>query len=86
MAEVVVMPGVFRADQEADCEATACLRSAMDAGLRDVVIVGRALNGGIEVWASAADADRAIGLMHRGLSWLTAGEQLPADDDGDSIA
>lgn len=85
MAEVLVLPGVFRPDQEKDCEAASCLRGAMDAGLQDVVIVGRALSGSIEVWSSAADADRAIGLMHRGLRWFADGTQMPSEPEGDGI-
>lgn len=86
MAEVVVLPGVFRADQEADCDVNSCLRSALDAGLQDVVIVGRSLSGSIEVWSSAADADRVLGLLQRGVHRLAEGQQLPAEDDGDDPA
>lgn len=82
MADVVSLPGVFRADLADGDDPRSVLTAAMDAGLKDVAIVGRALNGSIEVFGSQADADLTIALLFRGANWLADSVQVeePADE------
>ena len=76
MADVHVLPGVFRADFDTDVSATTIFKSAMDAGLKDVGIVGRGIDGKISVWGSSPDTDNTIGLLTRGINWLSGTTQI----------
>lgn len=82
MADVVTMPGVLRLTEDHFVAPERCLQSALGAGLRDVVIVGRSISGRVECWSSSPDADTAVGLMHRGISWLSCSEMVAADEPG----
>ena len=77
MAEISVFPGVNRPDlvtEETSPEVA--LRSALDAGLVHVAIVGRQASGEIVVWGSQPDADQAIGLLMRGVTDLASAKQV----------
>lgn len=74
--KVITMPGVFRPEATPDTNAQACLRAAIDAGLDDVVIVGRDLKGDICLFGTANDADKSIGLLHRGIVYLADALQV----------
>jgi hypothetical protein len=67
MADVVSLPGVSRHDLVDDAPVNDVLASAMELPLSGVVVVGRNLNGDIEVLSTQADADMAIGLLMRGV-------------------
>ncbi len=83
MADVHVMPGVFREDLVEDGTAEIALKGAMAANLRDVAIVGRDMQGELQVYGSVADADRMAGLLTRGIHFLLQGPQLmEPEDDG----
>jgi hypothetical protein len=84
MADVVSLPGVSRHDLLDDTPVNDVLASAMELPLSGVVVVGRNLNGDIEVLSTQADADAAIGLLMRGVSYLASAEQIeePAGDGG----
>lgn len=76
-----MLPGVARTDL---CEAASIgevLKSAADSGLKDIAIVGRALNGEIVVWGNQPDADNVVGLLMRGATWLASTEQETTDTD-----
>lgn len=80
MADVVRMPGVFRPEMVEPVNPQDVLASALELPLRDVVVIGRNVNGDIEVLSSQADADAAIGLLMRGVNWLASGEQVDEHD------
>ena len=75
MADVHVLPGVFREDLVEDGGVEASLNGASGANLRDVAIVGRDMAGDIQVFGSISSADRMIGLFMRGVSFLSQGPQ-----------
>lgn len=76
MADVHVLPGVERRDLAgpASGDAKAVLEAAIEAGVTDVVIVGKTLDGEQWVSTSMGDADRAAGIMLRAANWLTTVE------------
>lgn len=76
VVNVVSLPGVFRSDLVEPTNPQDVLAAAMDLPLKDVVVVGRNVNGNIEVFASQTDADATIGLLTRGLSYLASSEQV----------
>lgn len=73
MAEVYVLPGVERRDLAGPPEGDAAhiLQRAIDAGITEVVIVGKNRDGEQYVVTSIGDADRAAGIMLRAATWLT---------------
>jgi hypothetical protein len=73
---VHILPGVARPDLVEKTGIDEILASVRDAGLKDVAIVGRGLNGEVSVWASQTDADAVIGLLMRGVIWLGSGTQV----------
>lgn len=77
MGDVHLMPGVLRADLEIGTLPGAVLQSAMDAGLKDVAVVGRGVDGSLTVWGSHPDADITVALLVRGCQWLAAAAQVP---------
>ena len=52
------------------------LLSALNANFQDVTIVGRTCDGAIHVFASHEDADKASGLLMRGVSSVAGAEQV----------
>lgn len=82
MADIVSLPGIYRADMIEDCDPRTVLVSALDAGLKDVVVIGRSLSGSIEVFSSQSDADQSIGLMMRGVAYLSTAEQVDEPEIG----
>ena len=76
MADVHVLPGVERRDLAgpANGDAQAVLDAAIEAGITDVVIVGKTPAGEQWVSTSMGDVDRAVGIMIRAANWLTAVE------------
>ncbi len=81
MAEIRTLPGVMRADLEPSTSVDAVICSALNAGLMDIVVVGRSLKGELCLWGSQADADAVLGLLVRGLNWLAEKQQVPMDED-----
>lgn len=74
MAEIHVMPGVARRDLAGPAEGVAqcVLQAAIDAGITDVVVVGKTREGEQWVSTSVGDADRAAGIMLRAATWLSS--------------
>lgn len=74
MAEIHVMPGIERRDLAGPAEGDAMriLQAALDAGITDVVVVGKQRDGEQWVSTSMGDADRAAGIMLRAANWLTS--------------
>jgi hypothetical protein len=67
-------------DMEASAPIDEVLGAARDDGLVEVAVVGRRASGEIVVLGSHPNGDAVIGLLHRGVHWLTAREQL--NDNG----
>jgi hypothetical protein len=86
MADVHVLPGVFREDLVEDGAPEIALKGAMNANLRQVAIVGRDMAGDICVFGSVPDADRMIGLFMRGVSFLSIGPQVELEPGSDETA
>lgn len=85
MGEVKVLPGVYRGDLEQGTDVQAVLQAAKDWPLADVVVVGRDLSGEVQLWGSKADADKNIGLLMRGVTFLARAQQVqhkPEPDKG----
>ena len=87
MADVHVMPGVFRGDLSKgplDSDLTPMWEAAKNANLRDAVIVGRDGKGEIQVYGSMPDFDKAMGLLMHGVNFFMGATQttLPDSDDG----
>ena len=71
MAEVILFPGVTPKDLEASPSVDNVLAIARDARLTDVAYVGRAADGTLVLGYSLADGDSVIGLLTRGINWLS---------------
>lgn len=87
MADVHVMPGVFRADLSGgplDEDLTPMWEAAKNANLRDAVIVGRDGKGEIQVYGSMPDCDKAMGLLMHGVNFFMGATQTmpPDSEDG----
>lgn len=80
MADVHILPGVTRSDLVQQTDIKTIIQSASDAGLKDIAIVGRGLDGEISVWSSHTDADQAIGMMMRGVNWLASVTQVSGEE------
>lgn len=82
MADILPLPGIlYRPDPEFKSDVKSVLDSAADAGLKDVAVVGRGVNGVVEVFGSNSDADQTIGLLTRGIAFLSALEQIDEPDE-----
>lgn len=81
MANVVSLPGVLRADLIDAADPKNVLAAAMELPLKDVIVVGRNINGDLEVFASQPDADQSIGLLMRGVNFLANSEQIDEPDE-----
>lgn len=72
MAEIFFLPGVERRDLTCGpTEASRVLEAAIEAGVTDVVIVGRGRDGELYVAGSCPDVDRSIGFLMRAVSLLS---------------
>ena len=85
MADVHVMPGVFRgdlSDNPLDGDLTPMWEAAKNANLRDAVIVGRDGKGDIQVYGSMPDCDKAMGLLMHGIGFFMGATQtMPSDSE-----
>ncbi len=73
MAEVHVLPGIERRDLAGHAIPPAeVLQAAIDKGITDVVVVGRDRQGELYVAGAAPDADRAVGLLMRAVTYLSS--------------
>jgi hypothetical protein len=71
-AEILVLPGVERRDLMVPLPGTKVLEAAIEAGVEEVTIVGRARDGNLYITTSVSDADKAAGMMMRAVNWLTS--------------
>jgi len=88
MAEVIVLPGVERPSLGAvHCLSTEKVcAAAIDAGVTDVVLVGRDRDGSLYVAAGNGDAEKMAGMLMRAVHMLTSDDWTPADFDTDDEA
>lgn len=77
---VVAFPGVERRDLGGDVSPKDVLLAANDAGLGDVIVVGRDRAGAFYLAASDGNADAVVGKLFRAAQWL-AERELELDDD-----
>lgn len=70
MAEIMVLPGVERRDIGEDLPSHDVLMRAAEAGLLDVVIVGRDRSGELYMAGSIGDADKTVGILMRAVNIL----------------
>lgn len=71
---VVVMPGLERRDLETDTPSDDVLRAAINAGVNDVIVIGRERNGELYLAAAIADADRVVGRLMWAVQFLASHE------------
>lgn len=72
--KVTLLPGIERRDLAGQPVPSAeVLRSAIDKGITDVVIVGRQRDGTLYVAAETNDADRCAGILTRAVGFVAGG-------------
>lgn len=76
MADVHVLPGAVCLETEQRVAPQESLMGALDAGLQDVAIVGRRIDGEICVWGSHEDQDATLGLLARGVHYVAQRKQV----------
>jgi hypothetical protein len=74
---VIALPGVERRDLGGETPADRVLTAALDAGLLDVVVVGRDRCGEFYLAASDGNADAVVGKLFRAAQWLSERELVP---------
>lgn len=72
MAEVHVLPGIERRDLLDPLPTAELFSRALDAGVTDVVIVGRDRTGALYVATSGRDADRDVGALMRAVALIAS--------------
>jgi hypothetical protein len=74
MAGVHVLPGIERRDLLGVLPPEQLLQKAIENGVTDVVIVGRARDGSPYVASCVADADKAVGQLMRAVTFISGSE------------
>lgn len=77
MADVHVLPGVERRDLLGVLPTERLFEKALEAGVTDVVIIGRDRAGQLYVASGGEDVDRSVGMIMRAVSYMTS----PLDND-----
>lgn len=72
MAEVHVLPGVERRDLLGVLPTEQVFQKALEAGVTDVLIIGRDRAGGFYVASGCEDVDRSVGMLMRAVNYLSA--------------
>lgn len=72
MAEIHVLPGIERPDLYSAPEASAVLQAAIEAGVNQVVLIGRDRTGELYLAASVDDAEKCVGLLMRAVSMISS--------------
>lgn len=84
MADVHVLPGVFRedlVDGSLNRDLSPMWEASKNANLLDAVIVGRDGKGDIQVYGSMPDMDKAMGLMMHGIGFFMGTHQEITPDE-----
>jgi transcriptional/translational regulatory protein YebC/TACO1 len=72
MGDVIPLPGVERRDLTGPVlRSDEILQQAIEEGVEDVVVVGRARDGSIFVSGATNDADRVVGILMGGVQWMS---------------
>jgi hypothetical protein len=85
MAEVILFPGVTPKDLELSTSVDGVLSAARNASLVDVAYVGRAHDGSLVLGFSLADGDSVIGLLTRGIAWLSECQTVTSSEADDPV-
>lgn len=80
-ARIYVLPGVERRDISPAPAARRVLEAAVEAGLSDVVLVGVDRAGVLYVAGSYHDTDRAVGVLMRGVTYISGGRMAGPQGD-----
>lgn len=81
MAEIKTLPGINRPDIVEPLSAAKVLARALELNLLDAVVIGRNGRGDIEVLSTQPDTDTVVGLMMRGVQYLTKAAQIQYDGE-----
>lgn len=74
MAEVHVLPGIERRDLLGTLPPEQLFTKAIENGVTDAIIVGRARDGSLYVASCNSDADKAVGMLMRAVSMIASVE------------
>lgn len=74
MADVHVLPGVERRDIGDDVAPADVLRCAIENGVTDAIVVGKARDGSLYLAAESSDADLVVGKLMRAATFLATHE------------
>lgn len=76
MADVHVLPGIERRDLGQSTPSSAVLQAAIDAGVTDVVLIGKDRSGQFYLAAECSDADTVVGKLMRAVAVLADSEVI----------
>lgn len=74
MADVHILPGIERRDLGKDVPAPNVLGAAIENGVTDVIVIGRARDGELYLAAECHDADAVVGKLIRAVNFLADSE------------
>lgn len=79
MAEVVVLPGIERPSLGAvrDLSTEKVCAAAIEAGVTEIIVVGRERDGSLYVATGNGDAEKMAGLLMRAVHMLTSEDWTP---------
>jgi hypothetical protein len=70
-AEIIILPGVYRADVYEPVPDKQVLGNALRSNITDVIIIGRNEDGQLEVRSGLSDKDIIIGRLARAIKELS---------------
>lgn len=69
---VVTLPGVERRDIGPEVPSEDVLQGAIDAGVRDAIVIGRSRDGHFYIASASADVDATVGKLFRAATELAS--------------
>lgn len=71
-AQIVVLPGIERRDLAGvKCDSAGVLQCAINAGVTDVIVVGRDRQGNLYLAGAPPDVDKTVGMLMRAVATLS---------------
>lgn len=80
-ADILVMPGIERRDLGEPVPCEELIKYAQEAGLTDVIIIGRERNGSYYVASAIGDADKVVGRLMWAVNYLACNEIVQSEDE-----